>query len=147
MECIAKVTSCGNDFDSVKLAVEQSIFYHQIKNKVLPTNDIQVIYKSLQYQQLCFTVPRSAQAIKLVPLGSCTQCWCLMVLSTEWMRSMPEDRLSSLALMITKHLEILKNWSLSSLTLPVVLHYVDLANILGVICLYCLVFIIGVMCL
>ena len=43
-DCITKVTTFyDKDFDSTKLGVELSIFYHQIKNEVLPTNDIQGI--------------------------------------------------------------------------------------------------------
>ena len=117
MECIAKVTSFyGNDFDSVKLEVELTIFYHQIKNEVLSTNDIRgicEIFSTNNYGSLYPEVHKLLKLYLVVPVASAgaERSFSTLRRVKSWMRStMAEDRLSSLALMciekeVTKHLE------------------------------------------
>ena len=116
-ECIAKVTSFyGNDLDPTKFEVELTIFYHQIKNEVLPKKDIQGICEIFSINNYASLYPEIYNLLKLylvVPVASAgaERSFSTLRRVKTWMRStMTEDRLSSLALMcvekeVTKHLE------------------------------------------
>ena len=116
-ECITKVTNFyGNDLDPTKLEVELSIFYHQIKNEILPKNDIQGICEIFRINNYASLYPEIYNQFKLylvVPVASAgaERSFSTLRRVRTWMRStMTEDWLSSLALMciekeVTKHLE------------------------------------------
>ena len=87
----------GDDFDSVKLEVELSIFYHQIKNEVLPTNDIQGICEVFSTNNYASLYPEVNKLLKLylvVPVASAgaEQSFSTLRRVKSWMRStMTED--------------------------------------------------------
>ena len=106
----------GDDFNLTKLEVELSIFYHQIKNEVLPSNDIKglcQVFGANNYASLYPEVHKLFKIYLVVPVASAgaERSFSTLRRVKSWMRStMTEDRVSSLALMCiekeaTRHLE------------------------------------------
>ena len=73
-EYISKVTSFyGDDFDLTKLEIELSIFYHQVKNEVLPSNDIKGLsemFGTKNYSTLYPEVHKLFKVYLVVPVAS-----------------------------------------------------------------------------
>ena len=92
-----------DDFNLTNL--EQSIFQYQIKNEVLPSNDIKglcQVFGANNYASLYPEVHKLFKVYLVVPFASTGAERSLSTLRRvkSWMRStMTEDRLSSLALM------------------------------------------------